>query len=244
MKITRIARTLLFSLACICAICRGGNAAAALNLSKNIVHYAQEMEFYYQKPRPEMIPGLLEALDQGGHLAKGENRFMLAAFLAELAVKNKIDLRKLRKETNSGDITRTLAWSAHLAGKDEDFFQQRLRQQGDNLLASQIRQSPAPLSNWNLLSEKAVLQMFWAAFMASGNPVWLDRIIDASIIYVRQEERGIRSGAAFKVGAAAAASLYEMAPRHAAVVERLRHHSGEGPEKAMIDVMLRHAGEK
>ena len=46
----------------------------------------------------------------------------------------------------------------------------------------QIHQNPTPLLQWDITSEKTVLQMYWAAYTASGNVAYLDAIIDAAAL--------------------------------------------------------------
>lgn len=202
---------------------------ASRNLSKNLGHYAVEMEYYYQKPRPEMLPDLLKSLDKAGQLGKSENRLMTGAFLAELAKKKEIDLKEIYRKTGSRNIGRTLAWGAHLAGRDEKFFMDLL-QKNDPVLASQISDSPAALLAWNLYSGNSVLKMYWAAFMATGNTVWVDRIIDAALVYARNSERGINNEET-RAGAASAASLYELAPGHEAVRKKLKERLQKSSEE-------------
>lgn len=237
---------LFFSLVCLCApVFCGEASAASLLLSKSLPHYAAEMEFYYQKPRPEMLQGLMRALNDSGALAKGETRLMTAAFLAELA-KNNLDLERLWPGDGAKwrDLRGTLAWSARLAQSPrEKEFLQYLRNHSDAILAGQIAASPAPLSRWNVLSEKSVPQMFWGAFMAGGDAAWLDRIIEAALFQARAAERGAGNGPAARVGAAAAASLYELAPRHPLAVKRLKAalRGKSAAEKRMLGIILEHA---
>ena len=57
--------------------------------------------------------------------------------------------------------------------------------------------------------------------MASGNMAWLDTLIMAALRYGPLQAAGRQKEAAFAISAAVAASLYELAPRHARIRQRL-----------------------
>lgn len=195
-------------------------------LSKSLPHYTQEMEFYYLKPRPEMLEDMLKFMSRSGVLAQNEKQLLLAAFFAALAMENRLDLEKFaRKAAGLGrDAARTLAWSAHLARhKNEERIIASLLGGGDAFLARQIAGSPAPLEKWDVLGEPAIMQMYWGAFMASGKNVWLDSIINAALVYGRLDAQGLWRQRGYDVGRQAAFSLYEFAPRHARVKNRLEY---------------------
>ena len=97
------------------------------------------------------------------------------------------------------------------------------------------------LARWDIYAEKSVLQMYWAAFLASGKVGYLDAIIDAALRYARLNAGGRQNEASFPVCAAAAASLYELAPRHAVVRARLEQalQGRTGPEADTLRIILR-----
>lgn len=199
--------------------------AAEIRLSKSLPQYARDMEFYYQAPRPEILPGLLRTLADEGVLAHGEKRLVVASFLAELAGRNMASLDDLAAgvhATGGEDARRTLAWAAHLARHPQE---QRLLDQlltaHDATLRGHIGRSPAPLSAWTV-HEPTVPRMFWGAYMASGDTAWLDRLIEAALRYARLNAAGRQGEPDFAACAAAAALLYDMAPRHARLQERIR----------------------
>ena len=105
----------------------------------------------------------------------------------------------------------------------------------------QIQSSPASLARWDIYAEKSVLQMYWAAFLASGKVGYLDAIINAALRYARLNAGGRQNEASFPVCAAAAASLYELAPRHALVRSRLEQalQGRTGPEADTLRIILR-----
>ncbi|MDE6735149.1 MAG: translation initiation factor 2 [Desulfovibrio sp.] len=224
--------------------------AAEMQLSKGVTHYARDMEFYYQKPRPEVLPGLLRTLATQGVLGHGEKRLVVAAFLGELAAKRKASLEALAEGAKTlpgaaaADARRTLAWAAHLGGlSNERQLLDRLLTPGDATLRAHMGRSPAPLAAWQV-GEPAVPRMFWGAYMASGDAAWLDRLIDAALSYARLNAAGRQGEAGFAGSAAAAALLYDMAPRHASVQERVRTRlAGEsGPEADTLRLILRENG--
>lgn len=210
---------------------------ASLNLSKTPQHYAQEMEFYYLKPRPEMLPAMLAAFERGHLLANAEKRMFVAAFIAALSAKNQVDLQAMAGAPDSlgRDSRLTLAWAAHLSGRPENTeLLQTLLGKNDDVAASQINGSPAPLAAWDPAWEKSVLNMYWAAFMATGDNIWLDKIIKTALGYAR----------GLKGGSEAAATLYDYAPRHASICQRLREVREtitRANEKDVIDVVLKNA---
>lgn len=221
--------------------------AAEMQLSKGVTHYARDMEFYYQKPRPEVLPGLLRTLATQGVLGHGEKRLVVAAFLGELAAKRKASLETLADGAGAlpagaaADARRTLAWAAHLGGlSQEPQLLQRLLTPADATLRAHIGRSPAPLAAWQP-NEPAVPRMFWGAYMASGDAAWLDRLIDAALGYARLNAAGRQGEPGFAGSAAAAALLYDMAPRHAGVQERVRARlaGADGPEADTLRLILR-----
>ena len=228
----------------------GLGGAAEMQLSKGVSHYARDMEFYYQKPRPEVLPGLLRTLAAQGVLGHGEKRLVVAAFLGELAAKRGASLEALADGAQAlppeagADARRTLAWAAHLASlPQEQQLLDRLLTQADATLRGHIGRSPAPLGSWQV-NEPAVPRMFWGAFMASGDTAWLDRLIDAALRYARLNAAGRQGAPGFAGNAAAAALLYDMAPRHARVQERVRDRLAgtSGPEADTLRLILREKG--
>ena len=231
-----------FLLAALCLL--SPRPADALSVSKSLPLYARDMEFYYQNKRPEVLPGILRSFDGQGVLAQCEKRLMVAAFLAEV-LRDDPSARSLLLPPQDGlsqDGRRTLAWVAHLAGlPDETALLGELLSPDDAPLLAQIQSSPASLARWDIYAEKSVLQMYWAAFLASGKVGYLDAIIDAALRYARLNAGGRQNEASFPVCAAAAASLYELAPRHAVVRSRLEQalQGRTGPEADTLRIILR-----
>ena len=226
-----------------CLIAAAPRPCAALAISKGLPFYAQDMEFYYQNHRTEALPGILRTFDAQGVLHDSLKQIMLAAFLGQVLRDPTARQRLLPPPENlSRDGRRTLAWAVHFAQlPDEQALLANLLQPSDSLLLEQIRNSPAPLTNWDIYSEKSVLQMYWAAFMATGSNEFLDVIIRAALRYARLNSEGLRNDDNFSTSAAAAASLYEFAPRHAAVKNRLEQflQGATGPEAETLRIILR-----
>lgn len=221
--------------------------AAEVRLSKSLPHYARDMEFYYQAPRPEILPGLLRTLADEGVLAHGEKRLVVASFLAELAARNMLSLDGLAAGvhgTGGEDARRTLAWAAHLARHPQETrLLDQLLTSHDATLRGHIGRSPAPLSAW-AVNEPTVPRMFWGAYMASGDTAWADRLIDAALRYARLNAAGRQNEPDFAASAAAAALLYDMTPRHARLQERVRARLAgtSGVEAATLHLILHDAG--
>ena len=85
------------------------------------------------------------------------------------------------------------------------------------------------------------MQMYWAAFMASGSNEFLDAIIRAALRYAKLNAEGLRNDDTFSGSAAAAASLYDLAPRHPAVQARLEQFlkNCNGAEAETLKTILR-----
>lgn len=211
---------------------------------RGITSYAKSMEFYYLAPKPESLPGILRAFDAQGVLADSQKRLALAAFLAETlraAPEARTHLWTAISALGQ-DGKRTLAWAIHLAQlPDEESLLNALLGQNDALLRKQIAGSPGLLHDWKISSEATVLQMYWTAFMACGSLRYLDAIIQAALQYAHLNARGERKGLSFPMFAAAAASLYELAPRHPVVSQRLENflRSAAGPEAETLRAILR-----
>ena len=192
--------------------------------SKKMAHYARDMEFYYLEQRPEVLPGMLRAFEREGGLAKAENRLMLAAFYAELVQRQPalFDSLLTAQPPLGRPGRHVLAWTAHLAQlPDADRRILGLLDRQDDALIRQLERSPRHISQWDIWAEPAVQQLYWGAFMASGNMAWLDTLIMAALRYGPLQAAGRQKEAAFAISAAVAASLYELAPRHARIRQRL-----------------------
>lgn len=237
-------RGLLFiTLTLACFLVAAPKPSAAIAVSKGLPFYAQDMEFYYQHRRIETLPGILRTFDSQGILHDSLKQIMLAAFLGQVLRNPDVRQRLLPPPASlSRDGRRTLAWAVHFAQlPDEQALLAALLLPTEGLLLDQIRNSPAQLTNWDIYSEKSVLQMYWAAFMATGSNDFLDVIIRSALRYARLNAEGLRNNDDFSVSAAAAASLYEFSPRHAAVKKRVEQflQNATGPEAETLRIILR-----
>ena len=237
-------RGLLFiTLTLACFLVAAPKPSAAIAVSKGLPFYAQDMEFYYQHRRIETLPGILRTFDSQGILHDSLKQIMLAAFLGQVLRNPDVRQRLLPPPASlSRDGRRTLAWAVHFAQlPDEQALLAALLLPTEGLLLDQIRNSPAQLTNWDIYSEKSVLQMYWAAFLATGSNDFLDVIIRSALRYARLNAEGLRNNDDFSVSAAAAASLYEFSPRHAAVKKRVEQflQNATGPEAETLRIILR-----
>lgn len=215
----------------------------SLELSKGLPHYAREMEFYYLKERPESLNPLFRNFHANGVMSRAENRLMLAAFFAELSRNGKLGLEKFVRQNKAlGKAARhTLAWTVHLANiPNEDILLAELLNPNEKPLLRQIKNSPSHLLAWPLSSEKSVLQMYWAAYMAYGNPAYLDAIIESALNLARSQNSPRNLIDPGGTGSAAAASLYDLVPRHKNVRERILacRVGKNGNEKKILDMIL------
>ena len=217
--------------------------ASALVLSKGLIHYARDMEFYYEQPRPESLIQLLRGLERAGVLGNAEKRMMVAAFLGEAMSRDKAAASSLRASGQQlgQQATQTLAWAVRLGNPPQAAeWLAGLLMGASEILRGQIMACPASLASWDITRETSVLQMYWGAFMASGRREWVAEIVRAACVYARLNASGRPRDPAFSVCRAAAASLYEMAPRHAAVracvADALR--TASGAEATALTIIL------
>ncbi len=204
---------------------------SALELSQGLVHYAQEMEYYYQHPKPERLAVIFRGLGNSGAFKHAEKRLLAAAFLAEAAKAPEV-LRSLLPLAQSAESRQSLAWAVHLAqDPEEKSLLDQLLGQTPTILRRQIESSPGNLNAWPL--EPSVIQMHWAAFLASGKKSSLDGLLASAKNYARAKASGrVQENSA---GQAAAASLYEFAPRHPRVREYLKEAlATASPEEAAL----------
>lgn len=221
-----------------------GHAHAAISLQKNLPLSARDMEFYYQRSNPEVLPSMLRAFSRAGKFAQPENRMMVAAFLAEVVRSDGKALEKILPlaQELGPDGRRMLAWMAHLATlPNEGELLQGLLEPRDEILRRMIVQSPRNLAQWDIYSEKTVLHMYWAAFFATRNMACLDAIIQATLRYARLNARGHQKERVFPLCQAAAASLYELVPRHEDARKRVHEALAglSGAEADTLQVILR-----
>lgn len=223
---------------------------AATPVEKGLAAYAAGMEYYYRKPQPQLLPPLLQRMDEAGLLADGEKRLMVAAFLGEClskdsSLRDMIADALLHADTAKGrDLRCTLAWAVHLAGLRDApaLVRQLLPGRTDQTLREHILSTPTPLLRWTVTSESSVLHMYWTAFMAGGNTAYVDAVIAAACRYARLVADGRRYEDDFDLCRQAAASLYEFTPRHERVrrcVERALAATRNPAEARTLRLMLR-----
>ena len=80
----RIRALLLVAAALACLTVAAPRPCAALTASKGLPFYAQDMEFYYQHHRVEVLPGILRTFDSQGVLHDSLKQIMLAAFFGQV----------------------------------------------------------------------------------------------------------------------------------------------------------------
>lgn len=237
-------RCFLVAVLALCCALLPWQAWGAVSLQKNLPLSARDMEFYYQRSNPVVLPSMLRAFERAKKFAQPENRMMVAAFLAEVvrADSKALDVILPLAQELGADGRRMLAWMAHLAAlpNEGDLLQQLLGPY-DGTLRRMILQSPRKIAQWDFYSEKTVLNMFWATYFATQNTACLDAIIKASLRYARLNARGHQKDRVFPLCQAAAASLYEMSPRHESVRKRVAETLAglSGPEADTLQVILR-----
>lgn len=189
-------------------------------------HFAAQLEYYYQKPRPEKLALIISRLNESGALNRADNRLMIAAFLSELSRAGKLDLQNFASFRDK-NMRHTLLWSAKLAGdKVYDRLSTRILATKDAALKRQLEVTPSSLKKWPL--EPSVTRMYISAFMANGDPKWIEELIDAAF---HPDDAISRS---------ARALLYDSASRHPIIRRTLEQRSKKGSEeeKEILDLIL------
>ncbi|MBO4313730.1 MAG: translation initiation factor 2 [Desulfovibrio sp.] len=205
----------------LCAQAAPAWAVQPNRLTKSLPLAARDMEFYYRKPIPPA--GLLRAFDAADSFKNGEARLLAAAFFGELMRGDDAAAQQMMTQTKSlsADGRRMLAWAVHFSGgAGEGAVLDSLLSEGEAPLRRRIERSPARIDQWDM-SEATVLRMFWACFYASGDTRWVDRIIAEALRLAGMNAQSRQTGRGFEIARSAAATLYDMAPRHPAVHDRL-----------------------
>lgn len=203
---------------------------------------ADIMEFWYQKPQPEKIKPMLQGMFANGILNLPENQMLFGAFFSRLLRQGQVKWIDLRGwlPANSPEARHMLAWAAHLSPLPAAELDDSLIGD-DNYFATQLHKFPADLRKWPV-NEPAILNMFWGAFMADGNPEWLDKVIDR-VFAVNQP---VAQRNAIATAKAAASSLWKYTRRHPKVEARLRERAekSSGGDKALLEYLLTNAAQR
>ena len=147
---TRFLQMLLFLLVPALA-----NIAAAQEHSLKTIHDVGEfMQTYYRQPRPELIASLIQALHSSGFVQRATNEPVVIGFFSEVFAANPDRLSQ---------------WQALIAKQDE---------QTKAALGRALSVSRAG-GVLNLEGHSGALNdEYWAAFFATGNPKFIDRLVD------------------------------------------------------------------
>jgi hypothetical protein len=131
------------------------NIAAAQEHSLKTIHDLGEfMQTYYRQPRPERIASLIQALHSSGFVERATNEPAVIGFFSEVFAANPDRLSQ---------------WQAVIARQDE---------QTKVALGRALSVSRAG-GVLNLEGHSGALNdEYWAAFFATGNPKFIDRLLD------------------------------------------------------------------
>lgn len=141
--------------------------------------------YYYLKPEPDLTVQAILAMSEGGYFDKSSSLAALAAFFSQVFAQNPESIQqwfsKLGKlpQHHKRALWEALWYSATPQGLAQ------LKQEANivdnpeksNLL-KMISESAPSIATLEITSP-AVLDMFWASFMASGDPQFVLRIISA-----------------------------------------------------------------
>lgn len=201
-------------------------------------HYADKMEYWYENPRQDFLKPMLRTMQENRQFDRPEDQMLFGAFFSRLIQKREIDWTTFADWC--GSLSRSgrhmAAWALYLSKVPEAEMERfKLLDNQDGIFRRQMRRAPANLAAW-APDEPAIINMFWGAFMADGEELWLDRIIDTALL-LNQNPAG-RTG---KTAMSAAASLWKYAPRHKKVREKLerRLENSSAQDKALLETILK-----
>lgn len=226
-------RVFLFLIFCLCPFSGHG-----MEYSLGVGHYANVMEFWHQKPQPELLRPLLRTLTEKGQLAMPEKQMFLGAFFSRLLSRGELSWRDFAQYCAGLPASgkRACAWAAHLGGiPEQEMTRAGFLDGSEALFAVQLRKTPENLRAWTP-REPAIIQMFWAAFMADGDSAWLEPVLACALGENCQPA----------ASRAAAASFWEYAPRHgeAADLLKARLARADSRERKLLEAMLAGAAPK
>jgi hypothetical protein len=161
---TRFLQMLLFLLVPALA-----NIAAAVqeHSLKTIDDVGEFMQTYYRQPRPELIASLIQALHSSGFVQRATNEPDVIGFFSEVFAANPDRLSQ---------------WQALIAKQDE---------QTKAALGRALSVSRAG-GVLNLEGHSAALNdEYWAAFFATGNPKFIDRLVDQLRYFDERDDFGL-----------------------------------------------------
>lgn len=201
-------------------------------------HYADVMEFWHVRQRPETLQPMLRSLSENGFLNSAENQMLAGAFFSRLLIGRKLGPEEFVKwcADFGRPARRMAAWALHLADMDAIFLQNAFLEKEDAILMEQIKKTPVRLEKW-LIAEPAVADMFWGAFMADGDDKWLDGIIDAAL----RLNNGLATRGEVRTAKIACAILWKYAPRHEKVLKKLSDRSRtalESSDRKLLEYLM------
>lgn len=213
--------------------------APAAEFTLGSAHYANIVEFWYQKPDPDKLFPLLRTFNEKKLLDRPETQLFFGSFLSRLLGRGEIDKEELLIWTEPLGRTgaRICLWAFHLANIPAAFTEESgLLSRSGEIFNSQVKKTPPDLAAWSM-DEPAIVNMFWSAFMADGNIKWVERIIETALKLNKSGNDKSANTAAH----AAAASLWQYAPRHQKVRQALQIAAAKasGQDKKFFATILK-----
>lgn len=182
------------------------------------------MDRYYLDPRPELVPRALKTLSDSGLLDGGVAATVVAVFLGHVFRADPAELEARlppldELPDDSYAVTlQALWWSRTQRGDDLLDMAARQADPGRQDLIAMLRAEPPPDLLQLPLSDTALLDLLWAAFVATGDNRYVLRVIG-----------GLAEGD--PVGEAARWSLASHADRHDRVKDTCARELAHQPEE-------------
>jgi len=169
------------------------------------------IQSYYQHPQPQLISSLIEALDSSGFLRKSTNAPSVTGFFSEIFASNPDQISK---------------WQVLIAKREE-----QTRTVLNNALTTSKTGGVLKLSGHSAeLNDE-----YWGAFFASGNPKYVDKLVDLLQFFDEREDEAL-----FFAGGTAKWSLASNAQTYPAVrsaIEESKLEANNRTQELITDLL-------
>jgi hypothetical protein len=169
------------------------------------------MQSYYQHPQPQLISSLIEALDSSGFLRKSTTAPGVTGFFSEIFASNPDQISK---------------WQVLIAKREE-----QTRTVLNNALTTSKTGGVLKLSGHSAQLNDA----YWGAFFASGNPKYVDKLVDQLQFFDEREDAAL-----FFAGGTAKWSLASNAKTYPAVrsaIEESKLKANKRTQELITDLL-------
>ena len=199
------------------------------------------LTYYYKNPQPDKIPEVAQLLAEM-HKGQKSRVYPLACFFAEVFKQNENRLMDWEESFRAlpGNFREYMAyalwWSKTKTGAN--ILEAWSKDEANKSMVQKVRGNPIPDLNIININSPIVLDMLWAAFMATGDVKHVDRIIGVLAHDKELDTKGMdqdqrkRARREWFVVKAAEWSLTSNAFQHELVYDRLRSHA-DSPDQTI-----------